>query len=115
MALAAIGIYGLIAYMVGRRSHEIGIRLALGATRQRVFVELLTEGGRLVVTGVVVGLAAAFALRQAVSTMVFGVTAADPSTYLLAALAFSIVALAAITIPARRASLVDPTRALRSE
>jgi putative ABC transport system permease protein len=115
MALAAIGIYGLIAYMVGRRSHEIGIRLALGATRQRVFVELLTEGGRLVVTGVVVGLVAAFALRQAVSTMVFGVTAADPSTYLLAALAFSIVALAAITIPARRASLVDPTRALRSE
>jgi putative ABC transport system permease protein len=113
--LAAIGIYGLIAYVVTQRTHEIGIRLALGATRERVFLHLLGQGARLVGVGIVVGVGAAFGLREAIATLVFGVTPSDPSTYLLAALAFFSVSLAAVIIPAHRASLVEPTSALRCE
>jgi putative ABC transport system permease protein len=113
--LAAIGVYGLLAYVVTQRTHEIGIRLALGATPGKVFFELFAQGAALVMTGIVVGLAAAVALRGIVSTLVFGVTAGDPVTYLLAAVTFSGVACAAVTIPARRASRVEPTGALRCE
>jgi predicted permease len=113
--LAAIGVYGLIAYVVSQRTHEIGLRLALGATRENVFANLLAQGARLVAAGTVVGIVAAFALRDAVTTMVFGVTPADPLTYLLAALGFAVVALAAIVIPALRASQVEPMSALRCE
>jgi putative ABC transport system permease protein len=113
--LAAIGVYGLIAYVVTQRTHEIGIRLALGATRGKVFGDLFVQGARLVVAGLVVGVAAAIGLRGIVSTLVFGVTAGDPVTYLVAALSFLGVALAAVTIPARRASRVEPITALRYE
>ena len=113
--LAAIGVYGLIAYVVTRRTHEIGIRLALGATRQSVFLHLLGQGATLVAAGIIIGIAAAFGLRQVVSTMVFGVTPGDPMTYLVAATAFLGVALAAVAIPALRASLVEPISALRCE
>jgi putative ABC transport system permease protein len=113
--LAAIGVYGLVAYVVTQRTHEIGIRLALGATRQKVFFELFGEGARLVSVGLLIGVAAAVALRGMASTFVFGVTTADPLTYLLAALAFSGVALAAAIIPARRASRIEPISALRFE
>jgi putative ABC transport system permease protein len=115
LMLAAIGVYGLLAYVVAQRTHEIGIRLALGATPGKVFFELFAQGARLVMTGLVVGVAAAVALRGIVSTLVFAVTAGDPLTYLLAAVTFSAVACAAVTIPARRASRVDPVGALRCE
>ena len=115
VALAVIGVYGLIAYVVGLRTHEIGIRLALGATRERVFLDLFGQGARLVLVGLVAGVAAAMALREVASTFVFGVTTADPLTYLVVSLTFSCVALAAVVIPARRASRVEPVSALRFE
>ncbi len=113
--LAAIGVYGLIAYVVTQRTHEIGIRLALGAARARVFLDLFGQGARLVMAGLVVGVAAAVGLRGVASTLLFGVTPGDPLTYLMAAAVFSGVACAAVVIPARRASLVEPTTALRYE
>jgi ABC-type antimicrobial peptide transport system permease subunit len=113
--LATIGLYGLIAYIVTQRTHEIGIRVALGATREAVFLDLLGAGARLVAAGLVVGLTAAVALREAASKLVFGITTSDPLTYVLAALAFSGVALAAVVIPALRASRVEPISALRCE
>jgi putative ABC transport system permease protein len=113
--LAVIGVYGLIAYLVTQRSHEIGIRLALGATTRRVFAELFTQGVRLVLAGLALGLAAAAFLRQLVSTLVFGVTPGDPLTHVLAAIAFLAVALAAVGIPARRGSQVEPVSALRCD
>ena len=115
VGLAVIGVYGLIAYVVTERSHEIGIRLALGATRARVFFELFGEGARLVSAGLVIGVAAAVALREIASTFVFGITTGDPVTYLAAALTFCAVALAAVIVPARRASRIEPISALRLE
>jgi len=115
VVLAVIGLYGLIAYVVRLRTHEIGIRLALGATRDKVFFELFWQGAQLVFAGVAVGVATAIALRGIASTFVFGVTTADPLTYLIAALAFSGAAFAAVIIPARRASRVEPIDALRFE
>src|SRR5712691_1456967 len=115
VVLAVIGVYGLIAYVVTLRTHEIGIRLALGATREKVFFELFGQGAQLVFAGLIVGVAGAVALRKIASTFIFGVTTGDPLTYLFAALTFSAVALAAVIIPARRASRIDPTSALRFE
>jgi len=115
LMLAAVGVYGLIAYVVTQRTHEIGIRLALGATREQVFFDLFGQGARLVAAGLVIGVATAVGLREIASTLVFGVTTGDPLTYLLAALTFSGVALAAVTIPARRAARVAPIDALRCQ
>jgi putative ABC transport system permease protein len=115
VVLAAIGIYGLIAYVVTQRTHEIGIRLALGASRGDVFRVLFREGARLTFVGLILGVVAAVGLRGVVSTLLFGVTPADPASYLLAAAGFAAVALAAAALPARRASRMDPTMALRYE
>ena len=115
VVLAVIGVYGLSAYVVTLRTHEIGIRLALGATREKVFFELFGQGAQLVFAGLIVGVAGAVALRKSASTFIFGVTTGDPLTYLFAALTFSAVALAAVIIPARRASRIEPTSALRFE
>jgi putative ABC transport system permease protein len=113
--LAAIGVYGLIAYVVTQRTREIGIRLALRAARGRVFLDLFGQGARLIISGLVVGVVTAVGLRGIASTLLFGVTPGDPLTYLMAAAAFSAVACAAVMIPARRASLVEPIKALRYE
>ena len=113
--LAIVGIYGLIAYVVTLRTHEIGVRLALGASGRKVFAELFAQGAQLVAAGLVLGMVAATALGQIVSTFVFGVTTADPLTYLSVAVAFSSVALTAVAIPARRASRIEPGHALRFE
>jgi hypothetical protein len=115
VALATIGVYGLNAYVVMQRTREIGIRLALGATREHVFFDVLRHGGGLVAIGLIAGLVAAIAARQVMAKLVFGVTTGDPLTYLLAAITFAAVALIATIIPARRATRVEPIRALRCE
>ena len=113
--LSSMGVYGLIAYVVTQRTREIGIRVALGATRERVFLDVAKQGARLVAAGLVTGLMAAAAVRRVASDLVFGVAPGDPLTYLLAASAFAGIALAAVMIPARRATRVEPIRALRCE
>jgi putative ABC transport system permease protein len=115
LALAAIGLYGLLAYVVSQRTHEIGIRLALGATPQAVFGAVFSQGGRLVICGLVLGLGAGLWLRRFVATFVFGITAGDPGTFVAAALVFLAIASAAVTIPAVRAARVSPMTALRDE
>jgi putative ABC transport system permease protein len=113
--LAVIGVYGLIAYVVTQRTHEIGIRLALGAARDRVFLDLFRQGTRLVVAGLVLGVGAALALRGLISTLLYGVAPGDPISYAIGAVAFLAVALVAVAIPARRAARVEPLTALRYE
>ncbi len=115
LALAAIGLYGLLAYIVNQRTHEIGIRLALGATRHAIFGALFNQGARLVICGLVLGLGAGIWLRRLLSTFVFGITAGDPASYVVACAAFLLIALAAVTIPAIRAARVEPIMALRDE
>ena len=115
LVLAVVGVYGLIAYVVAQRTQEIGIRLALGATSQRIFGALFAEGAWLVVGGLVIGVGAAVLLRGLVATLVFGVTPGDPLTYSIAASSFLAVALIGVAIPARRGSRVEPVRALRWE
>jgi len=115
LTLSAVGIYGVLAFLVSQRTHEIGIRLALGATRANVFRELFGQGARLVGVGLVIGVGAAIALRGIVSSFVFGVTGGDPVTYASAVLMFAAVALAAVIIPALRAARVEPVSALRAE
>lgn len=115
LVLAVVGVYGLIAYVVAQRTQEIGIRLALGATSQRIFGALFAEGAWLVVGGLVIGVGAAVLLRGLVATLVFGVTPGDPLTYSIAASGFLAVALIGVAIPARRGSRVEPVSALRWE
>jgi len=115
MMLAAIGVYGLVSYVVTQRTPEIGIRLALGATRWGVFFHQFRQGLSLVVAGFVVGIAAAATLGRVVSGLLFGVTPSDPVAYMMAAAMFFSVALAAAAIPASRASRVAPVTALRWE
>ena len=115
LLLAAIGIYGVISYAVGQRVHEIGIRMALGARPLDILALILGGCGKLVASGIALGLAAAFALTRLMSSMLFGVGAADPVTYLTVALALAGIALAAGFIPALRASHLDPVVALRCE
>ena len=115
LLLAAVGLYGLVAYIVGQRTHEIGIRVALGAQRASVLGMVLEEGARLAVLGLILGVAAALALGRLLTALLFGVTTTDPLTYLAVSLLLLIVALAAAVIPARRAALIDPTVALRYE
>ena len=115
LALAVIGIYGVVAYAVGRRRREIGIRIALGATPSEVTGLFLRRGIVLVCWGCVVGTAAAMGLSRWVSSLLYGVTALDPATYAGAALTVAAAALIASYVPARRASAADPTEALRAE
>ena len=115
LALACVGIYGIMAYTVSQRTNEIGIRLALGAERAQVRSMILSEASRLTILGVVAGLAAAFALAQLVKSMLYGLTATDPTSFAAAALLLLTIALLAAWIPALRASRVEPMEALRHE
>jgi predicted permease len=113
--LAAIGLYGVMAYTVTRRTTEIGIRIALGASRNNVQWLVLKESLLMVVAGLVVGFPAAFALTRFVKTLLYGVTPVDPVSFAAAFLLMIAVAAAAAWLPARRASTVDPMIALRYE
>jgi putative ABC transport system permease protein len=115
LVLAAVGIYGVMSYAVAQRTHEIGIRMALGAQRSDVLKLAIGHGLRLVVTGVVIGLAAAFVLTRVMSSLLFGVSATDPITFLTISLVLVSVAVLASYVPALRAARVDPMFALRCE
>jgi putative ABC transport system permease protein len=113
--LAAIGIYGLMAYSVEQRTQEIGIRLALGAGTGQVKRMVVTQGMRLAIVGVVVGLAAAFGLSRLLESLLYGVKARDPIVFTLVPIGLSLVALLAVWLPAGRASKVNPLDSLRYE
>jgi predicted permease len=115
LLLSSIGIYGVISYLVGQRTQEIGIRMALGARRRDVLRLVLTHAAKLAGLGVVLGLAASLGLTRLMSTMLFGVSATDPLTFFGVACALTVVALAACYLPARRATRIDTTVALRYE
>jgi predicted permease len=115
LALAAVGLYGVVAFSVARRTQEIGIRMALGARRSDVLRMILGGGARLAAVGVAFGLAASLAITRLMSSLLFGVSATDPLTFAGVALLLALVALLASYLPARRATRVDPLVALRYE
>jgi putative ABC transport system permease protein len=115
LTLAAIGVYGVTAYSVAQRTHEVGIRMAIGAQGRDVMKMFLRDGVRLVLIGLVIGLGGAMALTRLIQSLLFGVSAMDATTFVLAAAGLFVVALLACYIPARRATKVDPLIALRYE
>jgi predicted permease len=113
--LAAVGLYGVMAFVVAVRTREIGIRMALGADYRRVLGEVMREGGVLIAIGIALGVPAAWWASRAAASFLYGLSATDPATYVLFALSLAAIALSAAWIPARRAALVDPVIALRQE
>jgi putative ABC transport system permease protein len=115
LALAAVGIYGVMAFSVGQREHEIGVRMALGATRDRVVMMVLREGAMLALVGLVLGLVGAYFVGRAMHSMLYGVGNVDLTAFSAVGALLLIAALVACYFPARRAAAVEPMRALRIE
>jgi ABC-type antimicrobial peptide transport system permease subunit len=115
VVLATAGIYGSIAYSVARRTREIGIRVALGATRQNVLKLVLSRASIVLAVGICVGLAAALATGNLFRAVLYGISPTDPATYITAVAAMTAVALLAVLAPAQRAIRIDPAQALREE
>lgn len=115
LALACVGIYGVISYLVGQRTHEIGIRMALGAQRRDILQLVLGEGAKMALFGAAIGIAASLGLTRLMAKQLFGVSAHDPLTYASVAGLLMLVAIAACYVPARRVVRVDPMTSLRRE
>jgi len=115
LVLALVGIYGVISYSVGRRTREIGIRMALGAQTKDVLRLVLGQGAKLVLAGVAIGLAASFAATRLMSGLLYGISATDPVTFAGVPILLALAGLAACYVPARRAMRIQPTTALRNE
>jgi len=115
LILAAIGVYGVLSYAVSQRTQEIGVRMALGASRSRVFGLVVGHGARLAGLGILWGVAGAAAVTRVVTSLLYNVSATDPLSFIGTALFLALVAIAASYVPARRATSVDPIEALRAE
>jgi predicted lysophospholipase L1 biosynthesis ABC-type transport system permease subunit len=114
LLLSVVGLYGVLAYLVAQRSHEIGIRMALGATARDVLVLVARQGMTLVTAGIALGIVAAIVSTRLLRELLFGVTTTDPFTFIAVAVVLVIAGTLASIIPARRATRVDPTRALNA-
>jgi putative ABC transport system permease protein len=115
LLLAVVGIYGVISYAVAQRTRELGVRLALGASRRQVLRLVLRQGASLALVGVAIGLAAAFALTRVVASLLYEVPALDPVTFVVVPLVLGAAAVLASLAPARRATRVDPLIAMRAD
>jgi len=115
LALASIGVYGVLSYAVSQRTQEIGVRMALGASRESVFSLIVAQGARLAGFGILCGVVGAVGVTRVVKSLLYNVSATDPLSFLLTAAFLALVAVLAAWIPARRATAVDPMIALRAE